>query len=281
MENQLMERDNKFENVLRTAIKLPGIKINRASFLRKELNKFCDDETIKKAVETNPAQAGINVKIINNIAKSCIAYETTKVTAISTAAGIPGGLAVIGTAPADLAQYFGHILRIMQKLVYLYGWQEFVDDNNDKNDFDDGMMNQIVLFSGVMFGVDGVNVVIDKIAKAIAKNVSKKVMEKAFKKGVIYSVVKKVGAKIGVKMSPQVVLKGVGKVIPVLGAVVSGGITAAGFLPMSHRLRKYLSRLPIADVDNYKQTHDSNVIDIDFSDIDIDNIGAAEETEDV
>lgn len=281
MENQLMERDNKFENVLRAAIKLPGIKINRTAFLRKELKKFCDDETIKKAVETNPAQAGINVKIINNIAKSCIAFETTKVTALSAAAGIPGGLAMTGTVPADLAQYFGHILRIMQKLVYLYGWQDFVDDSSGENDFDDCMMNQIVLFAGVMFGVNGANVVVAKIAKAIAENASKKVMKKAFTKGLIYPIVKKVSTNIGVKMTKQVFAKAVGKVVPILGAVVSGGITAAGFLPMSHRLKKYLARLPIADVEYYKQAHDSNVVDIDFSDIEINNIGTAEETEDV
>jgi hypothetical protein len=41
--------------------------------------------------------------------------------AILCAAGIPGGLAMLGTAPADFAQFYAHVFRVAQKLAYVSG----------------------------------------------------------------------------------------------------------------------------------------------------------------
>ena len=112
-----MNSNNTFELALSTATSLPMVHINRENFLRKELLKYCDKPQVEIAILNNPAYAGIELPIIDQIAKSCINYETNKVSAISFASGIPGGLAMIGTIPADVTQYFAHVLRIMQKLV--------------------------------------------------------------------------------------------------------------------------------------------------------------------
>lgn len=256
--------DNKFEMVLHSAMELPGIRIRRDDFLRKELSKYYDEDVVEKAVELNPAQAGISVKNLEHIAKSCINFEATKVTAISAAAGIPGGLAMAATVPADIAQFFGHIIRILQKLVYLYGWQELFRDDEG---LDDETTNQLTLFVGVMFGVNAANAAIGKIAQSAALRAEKSLAQKTLTKGTIYPIVKKVSQAIGVKMTKEVFAKGVGKAIPVIGAVVSGGLTFATFTPMTKRLQKYLVTLPTADVNFYKQSHDSDVIDIDLSDI--------------
>ncbi len=123
-----------FETVLVEAAKLPMVKIDRELFLRKELRGRFDAAVVEKAIEYCPAYAGIRVEEIDKIAKSCIKAETARVTAISAAAGIPGGLAMIGTVPADLAQYFGHILRILQELIYLYGWDDLQLDSSQMNE---------------------------------------------------------------------------------------------------------------------------------------------------
>lgn len=102
-----------FETVLVEAIKLPMVKINRENFLRKEFQGRYKNEVVEMAIQHCPAYTGIKVEEINEIAESCIKYETTKVTAISAATGLPGGFAMLGTIPADLVQYFGHIFRIL------------------------------------------------------------------------------------------------------------------------------------------------------------------------
>ena len=275
------EKSSNFEMVLRSAMELPGVRINRVDFLRKELSKHFDSDVVEKAILTNPAQAGIYVKNLEKIAKACINYETKRVTALSAAAGIPGGLAMLGTLPADIAQIFAHIIRVMQKLIYLYGWQEMFRDGNDE--LDDATSNQLTLFIGVMFGVNAANTAITKIALLAAAQVERALLTKALTKGTIYPIVKSIAKAIGVKMTKKIFAKGVGKAVPLVGAAASGGVTFAIFRPMTKRLQNHLISLPMADVGFYKESYDSeDIIDIDFSDIileDMDEMNDADDFE--
>lgn len=71
-----------------------------------------------------------------------------------------------GTVPADLTQQMAHILRIMQKLAYLYGWPSLMDEENST--IDDGMVNDLIIFAGIMFGVEGAGHAIHRIAAQVA-----------------------------------------------------------------------------------------------------------------
>lgn len=258
-----------FETVLVEAAKLPMVKVDRELFLRKELRNRYSKEVVDLAIEYNPAYAGIDVADIGKIAKSCINAETTRVTAISAAAGIPGGFAMIGTVPADFAQYFGHILRVLQELIYLYGWQDL---NLDESELNEETKNILILFVGIMFGVNGAVNAVNKIAGQIAKQVAKKLPQKALTKGVIYPIVKKICALLGLKMTKEIFAKGVSKAVPVIGAVVSGGLTLATFKPMSEKLKKYLESCEVADVSYYEKSRNGEIVDADIEDIDVSDI---------
>jgi len=255
MNTQPIERESdKFEKVLRAAMEFPGVRINRANFLKRELSKYYDQDVVVKAIETNPAQAGISIKELDRIAKACINNETAKVSALSAAAGLPGGIAMVATVPADMAQFFAHIIRVLQKLVYLYGWQEIF---GNEDGLDDETANKLTLFIGVMFGVNAANAAVSKIAFIAAQNVPKKLVQQALTKGTIYPIVKKVAKALGIQMTKAIFAKSVGKAIPVVGAVASGGITYALFKPMSKRLKKYLETLPMASVEFYEAKRDN------------------------
>ena len=73
--------------------------------------------------------------------------------------------------------------------------------------------------------------------------------------------VKVVAQKLGVKMNKQIFAKSIGKVVPLIGGVVSGGLTYATFKPSALRLEKHLKTLPTADVDFYKNSSKSNLSD--------------------
>lgn len=81
---------------------------------------------------------------------------------------MPGGVAMVATIPADIAQYFAYMIRIMQKLAYLYGFEDF---ELNKNTISDDTMNQIMIFLGVMFGVQGANAGVKKLLKLPQKNI--------------------------------------------------------------------------------------------------------------
>lgn len=199
MSNEIEQiSENKFLMVMKAAMNLPGVKINRKAFLRKELSVYFAPDIVNLAIEKNPAIAGITVDQLEKIAKACIEHETKKVSLISAAAGVPGGFAMLGTVPADTAQYFAHMIRILQKLVYLYGWEELY---NSDGEFDDETMDKMTLFVGVMFGVSTANAAVTKIAQNAAIKVEKSLANKALTKGFIYPVVKQIAKLIGVKMT--------------------------------------------------------------------------------
>lgn len=249
--------ESRFSAVLLAAAKLPGVRINREAYLRSALARHCSEDDIRRAVEETPAAAGITVEVLDKVANDSIRYETAKVSALSAAAGIPGILALPATVPADVAQYFGHMVRIAQKLAYLYNWPDLFSDEGD--DVDDATMGVLTLFFGVMFGTQTANAAVGKVAGMMAEQVAKKLPQKALTKGVIYPIVKKVAAYLGVQMTKQSFAKSVSKAIPVVGAVVSGGLTLATYLPMAKRLKKHLASLPLAEPSH--RVMDGEVVD--------------------
>lgn len=240
---EIANPESSFTQVLEAAAKLPGVRLNRDTYLRQALKRYCTDAQIEDAINTSPAAAGIPLKVITATANTSIAYETSKVTSLSTLAGIPGGLAMAGTLPADIVQYMGHILRIAQKLAYIYSWPDlFADDDEEMDEATEGIL---VLFVGVMFGVQLAQGGVTRVAGMVAANIARKLPQKALTKGVIYPIVKKVASYIGVSMTKKIFANGVAKAIPVAGAILSGSLTLGTFLPMSKRLQKHLASLEL------------------------------------
>lgn len=249
-----------FTQVLEAAAKLPGVRINRDTYLRQAFKRYCTEEQIEDAINTGPAAAGIPLKVITAAANTAIAYETSKVTGLSTLSGIPGGLAMAGTVPADLAQYMGHILRIVQKLAYIYSWPDlFADDGEEVDEATEGML---ILFVGVMFGVQLAQGGVARVAGMVAANVAKKLPQKALTKGVIYPIVKKVASYLGVSMTKNLFASGVAKAVPFVGAVFSGSLTLGTFLPMSKRLQKHLASLELTKPGHRTEETENLIVDV-------------------
>lgn len=112
------------EDFIIIGLKTPGIKVDRNDFLKKELFKNYPQDTIDDAIAYNPAHAKIPSNEIDRIADEVIKYERNCVSGISAALGVPGGFAMAATVPADIAQYYGYMLRAAQKLMYLYGFPQ-------------------------------------------------------------------------------------------------------------------------------------------------------------
>lgn len=233
----------KFSQVLNAAARLPGVRIDRTKHLRVALKRHCTEEQIERAIAESPAAADIPLTVITEVANTSITYETTKVTGLSTAAGIPGGLALIGTVPADMAQYMGHMLRIAQKLAYIYSWPDlFASDGDEIDEATEGILT---LFVGVMVGVQFAQSGVSKASTMIAAQVVKTLPQKALTKGTIYPIVKAVAKLLGKEMTKKIFASGVAKAIPVVGAFLSGGLTLATYLPMSRKLQKHLASLEL------------------------------------
>ena len=232
---------------LKKVVRFPGVRINRDEFLRQELTKLrASEEVIERALATSPALAGVPLLALDTLADETITYETNKSAALSFAAGLPGGFAMLGTIPADLMQYYAHALRIMQKLAYLYGWRDLLADVDE----DDEILGVLAVFFGVMLGVGGAAQSLTAFARIAAKTAYQKhVTKRALTSITWYPVVKYSLRVIGINITKSSFTKGASKIVPVIGGFVSSGLTFMALQTQSARLKGHLRELPPPGID--------------------------------
>lgn len=243
------EKTQKFAvEFLKKVIRLRGVQIDRDDYLRQELRKLgTDDDTISLAQETTPVQAGLAPAQLDQLAAATIAFETRKSAMLSFAAGLPGGLAMLATIPSDVTQYYVHAFRIMQKLSYIYGWKDFL---GGLDEIDDETLGKMSLFLGVMMGVGGASASLTAFAKQIARPaLQEQIAKQALTKTAWYGPMKQTLRLIGVKITKDSFAKGVTKIVPVAGGLLSGGMTFAALNTQSTRLQRHLRELPPPGVD--------------------------------
>ncbi|MEE8701693.1 hypothetical protein [Bifidobacterium crudilactis] len=226
-------------------LRLRSVRIDREQFLAVELRKkSVPENVITAALQDRPATAGVSAAVIDAIARESIEFETRKSTALSFAAGLPGGFAMAGTIPADITQFYIHAFRVMQKLAYLYGWESFLDDCDD---IDDETLGLLAAFFGVMIGVAGAsNSLIVFAVRTVSPAVEKNIARQALTKGAVYPVIKRTLRIIGVHITKQSFAKSLSKIVPVVGGAISGGLTYASLKVESSRLMEHLKSLPPA-----------------------------------
>lgn len=238
-----MEKDNELvkqmmlEEVITNAIQIPGVKVNRRQFLAEQFS--AKNSNIDEIISKGPVEAGVKREEILLLAKKLILTRTSQSSIASFVTGVPGGLAMAATIPADILQFFGMSLRLAQELSYLYG----AGDLWNKGSIDDEKVkSQLILYCGVMYGVSGavsgVRVLVSRVAQTACKTIPQKALTKTF----WYPILKKIGKSIGVKITKQTVASGATKVVPIIGGVVSGGINFASMMPMANRLNETLDK---------------------------------------
>ena len=242
------EAEQQAVEFLKKVVRVPGVRISRDDFLRQELReRGVPEEVIRRAIDTNPAFAGIPLAELDRLAEQVISYETNKSAALSFAAGIPGGFAMLGTIPADLTQYYVHALRIMQKLAYLYGWRDLLADVDAGEDETIGVL---AVFFGVMLGVGGAAQSLTAFARIAAKTAYQKhVTKRALMSITWYPVVKYSLRVIGINITKSSFTKGASKIVPVIGGFVSSGLTFLALQTQSARLKGHLRELPPPGID--------------------------------
>ena len=241
MSNEKMTKTEKnldLTSIISTAIQLPGVKVSRDVFLREQF-KDLPREKLDLILEKGPVEAGCTQDELKRKANKLIKERTAISTGASFAAGIPGGLAMAVTIPADMLQFYGVALRMAQELVYLYGE---VDIWCDGAPDPDRVTNQLILYCGVMLGAVGAAQTVRLMSSALAKQALKKLPQKALTKTFYYPIVKSTLKFFGVSVTKKTFANGVSKVLPVVGGVVSGGITLASMIPMGNRLLKTLDK---------------------------------------
>ena len=233
-----MEKESIVWNkILTTVLKMPGVKVDRISFLRKELRPYCNQSRLQLIGNVRPYTV-VSEQVVDKLARQCVRRHTTLATATSAVAGLPGGLAMAATLPADLTQYFYHVFVLSQKLAYLYGYPDFCEDDGELSDMANDLLT---IFMGVMMGAPVAEKGITELSKAMAGSAVTRLPRVALTKAAIFPIVNQVAKLIGAQLSKDSFAKGVGRFIPLAGGLFSGGLTLLTFRKGASRLRRQLS----------------------------------------
>src|SRR5438094_994409 len=234
-----------WNSVLRTALLLPGVKVDRKAFLRRALSKHVTEKVLHSAIDTSPAKAGVNKKTIRRIATANIKWHRAGVSALSFASGLPGGWWIAGTVPADMTQFSWHVLVIVQKLAYLYGWPELFSEDSEL-ELDDETLLILTVFVGAMLGAESAAKVLGDIAERAAARVLKRLPRETLTKLGLYGLAREVAKRIGIKLTEDSFARYLSRIVPILGGIISGTVTWISFSLMTIRLAAHLESLPLA-----------------------------------
>lgn len=221
-----------FNDVLVTALKIPGVKIDRESFLREQF-RTKPLESVNDILASGSVDAGISQAELRAIASRIVDTATLQSSGMSFLTGLPGGLTMAATIPADIAQFYAMDLRMAQQIAYLYGEPDLFQNGLPD---DERVRNQLTVFCGVMFGVSGATSLARAATAKIAKQMMSTLPKKALTKTLYFRLIKSIAKVLGIKMTKQVFARGVSKFVPLLGGAISGGMTFAMMRPMGNRL---------------------------------------------
>jgi hypothetical protein len=234
-----------WNSVLRTALLLPGAKVDRKAFLQRALSKHVTEKVLQSAIDTSPAEAGVSKNTIRRIATANIKWHRAGVSSVSFASGLPGGWWIAGTVPADLTQFFWHSLVMLQKLAYLYGWPELFSEDSEL-ELDHETLLILTVFVGAMLGAESAAKVLGDIAERAAAQVLKRLPRETLTKWGLNGLAREVAKRTGIKLTEDSFARYLSRIVPILGGIISGTVTWISFSMMTSRLAAHLESLPLA-----------------------------------
>lgn len=223
-------------NVINESLKLPFIKVDRSDFLTKTFSNKIDD--MPKLFKEGP-QAFFSKEELDRIASNVINSNVLKSSSISFASGLPGGVAIAATIPADMAQFYGYSLKLAQEISYVYGYQNIWANQDELTE---DAKSTLILYLGIMFGVSSAGSTIRILSNKLALQALKQLPNKTLTKHLYFTILKKVLAIFGTKLTKATFAKGVSKVIPVVGGVLSGSMNYLSLKPMANKLKDELGK---------------------------------------
>ncbi len=224
MASHLIELDDILERVFH----LPGVQVDRDELLTKVFRREYPRK-MDAILEKGPVKAGVPREIIRKKARGRLKDATLKSSAASFMAGLPGGLTLAAALPADVMQNLIFSIRTAQEIAYLYGqenfWQGTVGFKNPESRY------KLLSYVAVMFAVTGADQLVRIMSEPFGLMLGTKIAE-----GTMQRIMERLAAVFGVKLTAEGTSKTVSKVVPVLGGVLSGGMTFWGMKRTGTRL---------------------------------------------
>ena len=116
----------------------------------------------------------------------------------------------------------------------------------EEGELDEETEMRLTLLIGAMMGAREAKVLLAEIARRFAGEVARRLPRQALTRTAYYPIVKLVGRWIGIRVTKQSFAHGLSKAVPVVGGVVSAGVTAVMMRPAAKGLQNHLRELKYA-----------------------------------
>lgn len=228
---------NIMQKMYSLALRIPRVAVNRSAYLEKVFKPYGQTERL---VNGELPVDIYGVETVRKVAKKMIRSHVLWSTFLSALSGIPTGFAsMFITIPGDLAQYYYHMLAIAQKLHYLYNGEDL---KRGKAHFDKESEQTLVVFLGIMLGVNTLKMSIRNWAISGMGVLLKQVPRRAMTRAFLFPAVKYIAASGGTKVSKEAFAKGMEYSIPFIGGIITGLVTFLTLRPMATRLCKVMEK---------------------------------------
>ncbi len=243
-------------NLLMNLGQSPPVRVGRRKYLEAA---FKGREGLDAILEKGPLAAGIPLEEIDRLAWNMVRLEAGRSAGLSFLTGLPGGgLGLAAGLTADVVQYYGVGLIILQKMLYLYNYDQ--DVFSEGLEQEEGRLELFTACALAMFADElSLRIAADAAHKGVPELTPEAARETAWK-GANKKAVSQINDKLSAKGIPnfvkgKLVRKATGemaeklsariagklvRVVPVIGGVVSGALTLNSMVPAGRRLRKYV-----------------------------------------
>lgn len=248
-------QDGDLTKILNIIVNNPMSHVNRIDFLSKNYGVSEYDILNENfAISLDKKKA---------LAKKRIRINVRNSTSLSFVSGLPGGIALAGTIPADIAQNMVISIRLIQELAYIYGYEEIISQDGELK------IDGLILFLGIMFSAQSAGALLRVATRNAATFTSKKIMTTALTKTAWYPLLKNISKVVAKNtLTKKTLAISASKAIPVIGGVVSGGITSVTMNRAAKRLNKELIKGDPANYNEERFNEDIGTIEVDFEEID-------------
>lgn len=113
-----------WDRILNILLRSDMTRVNRVEWLTDVLYPFLSITELEQ-LATEPPHRFLSVKVLNHIANQEIRRHTELLAIGSAGSSLTGCVGTWVGIPTELAQYSVNILLLIQKLAYLYGWDDF------------------------------------------------------------------------------------------------------------------------------------------------------------
>lgn len=224
-----------WDEMLTLSLKIYGTKIDRQEWLVRRLRPFVDFSAIERLYQETPSEI-VSEKLVDYLAKEEIRRHTRMATTTSATAGLLGGITLWVGVPSDVIQYYAHLVALVQKMAYLYGWQDMMPHGEVTSE----TRAKITLMIGGAMEIPNANRALHQIASTSRPHTARELLCTQDPEAPTSKVLKEIATMLSIQISKSIASGVIAKSIPILGAITSGAVSFYTFKPLGTRLRQTL-----------------------------------------